>query len=121
MYKMKIFFILFVFGFLFSFWQCKEESFETKGVYVGNNYYLVIAYGKSSKDVKRKVIARNMAKEAALIEAQRKIQKEFRIPQGTLIKSGKIRKVEFINNNVCRIEYIVNVKDIKALSTRNDK
>ncbi|MDD5065440.1 MAG: hypothetical protein PHF84_00185 [bacterium] len=107
--------IIFLCG-LFFFFHCKTTSYPyiVKGYYVNNNQqYEVEAYGLTKQDVQNAVQSRNIAKEAALIVAQKKVMDEFNIPQGKVIRSGLIKDVEFINNKTCRIIYTVDVNDLK--------
>lgn len=94
--------------------SCKEtESRETKGYYVDESHYEVVAYGKAPEHEKNLVKARNMAKESALIEAQRKIHKEFDIPADKIIKPGLIKETKFVDKNTCRIVYVVTVSELR--------
>ncbi len=87
---------------------CKEE-YKTEGYFVDDNYYEVIAYGKAPSKVENKVKSRNMAKEAALIYAQKYIQDKFK-NSSEIIGNGIIVETSFYNDKFCKIIYRVKVK-----------
>ncbi len=101
--------------------SCREvDLLTTRGYYTDDYYYEVIAYGKAPADEKNPVKARNIAAEAALIEAQKKVKEEFNLYAEDVIKSGIIKKKSFSKNTPgsgdgqsCRIIYVVNVKKLK--------
>lgn len=93
--------------------SCDEEEEITRGFYMDENHYQIIAYGKAPQHITKKVQARNMAKEAAIIAAQQKAEDEFSIPANKIIKSGVIKKIEFKNNHICRLIYIININTLK--------
>ena len=96
-------------------YNCDDEDWgKTKGIYVNEDQYRVIAFGKAPDNVTNKIKARNMAKEAALINAQKQIHKEFNVPVNKIIKSGIIEKKTFKEDNSCCIIYLVNIKTLKG-------
>ncbi len=106
--------IKYIFIFLLLLISCKEiETRETKGYYIDENHYEVIAFGRAPEEVKNPVKARNMAREAALIEAQKKVNEEFNVPVEKIVNSGLIKKSEFVDENTCRIVYAVNAAALK--------
>ena len=86
-----------------------QEPF-VKGYYTDEGLYEVVAIGMAKEGIEKDVQSRNMAKEAALIVAQKKVMDEFKIPEGKVIPSGIIKSTEFINNRTCKIVYVVNPK-----------
>ncbi len=101
---------------LILFLCCKEVDWKltTRGYYTDKDHYEVIAYGKAPDNEKNQVKARNMAQEAALITAQKKVHEEFKVDTGEIVKSGRIKEIKFSNRqNACRIVYTVNVKILK--------
>jgi len=90
------------------FFSCKEEL-SIKGYYIDNKYYEVISYGKSPESVTNKVKSRNMAKEAALIYAQKKVEEDLGNSSYTW-NSGIIIKTIFYDNHTCKLIYRVKLK-----------
>ncbi|MBN1897798.1 MAG: hypothetical protein JW827_03390 [Spirochaetes bacterium] len=107
---MKITNIIIILLFLFTLSAC-EEDYETKGFYIDDGrYYQVISYGRSADEVENKVKSRNMAKEAALIYAQKQVHEELgKDPK--ILNSGLILKTVFINDHLCQLTYQVRVKE----------
>ena len=105
---------------LILFLCCKEVDwkFTTRGYYTDKEHYEVIAYGKAPDNEKNQVKARNMAQEAALITAQKKVHEEFKVDANKIIKSGRIKEVKFSSPQYsCRIVYVVNVKTLSPALT----
>ncbi len=102
---------------ILAFISCDKEEEITRGFYMDKNHYQIIAYGKAPQHITKKVQARNMAKETAIIAAQQKAEEEFSIPANKIIKSGVIKKVEFKNNYICRLIYIININTLKKDSS----
>lgn len=104
---------------------CKSEEklikseYIVKGQYINNNLYQVTSYGFAAKNIDNKIESRNMAKEAAILLAQKKVQDEFKIPENIVIKSGNIEKTEFINDKICKIIYVVDINYLKELKMQN--
>lgn len=91
-----------------------SDQYVVQGYYLnGKEQYMVEAVGLCKENVKNTVKSRNIAKEAAVILAQKKVMDEFNIPQGRVVRSGLIKNVQFIDNRTCKILYLVNVKDLK--------
>ena len=110
MKKIFIFFCMLII-FLLS---CDEDEKElTRGYYPDEDHYEVIAFGRAPENIYNKVKARNQAKEAALIQAQLHIQKEFDLPSDVIQASGIIKEVQFKENRLCRLVYIVEINKLK--------
>ncbi|MBU1078051.1 MAG: hypothetical protein KKH98_12210 [Spirochaetes bacterium] len=94
--------------------SCDEEEQElTKGYYPDETHYEVIAFGRAPEHINNRVQARNMAKEAALIQAQLYIRKEFKLPEDSIQNSGIIKEVQFKGDHLCRLKYKIEVKALK--------
>lgn len=109
--KMNLF--LFIIISLLLFTMCDEDKEVIQGFYISETQYKVIAFGKAPENVQNKVKARNMAKEAALIMAQQHIKEKFKLQNDSIMRSGIIKKVSFLNNHACRLVYIINTESIK--------
>ena len=84
-----------------------------------SNLYQVTSYGFAPENINNKIESKNMAKEAAILLAQKKVIDEFQLPENIIIKSGNITKTEFINDKICKIIYVVNIDYIKELKKQN--
>ncbi len=82
----------------------KNTTYITKGYFITQKIYEVIAYGAAPKDIKREIHRRNMAREAALLAAQIYIKDKFNNS-----RPGIVVKTEYRNNRFCKLIYRVEI------------